>query len=1255
MAFTQQTFLGASIVGFQTSVGWGKQPSELRVTLVEDDANKIDHNGNDRAVVPSYEGLIGQPFGPFTFPNGDNFIGNEVVDIIGNPVNFVYEGGTSVNDDGGSPGKDFTFGGIIQSWQQRHSQSGDPIYEVVINDPREILGGVQLIINNYTGPTYTVPNLYNCYGLYESPIGAVWRSEFDGTQPYFKNIFSGQEDCNFHTGDTFGGSFANKTGMPWQKVMTAFMVLQGINIDPNHNWPVKPITFRGFDYIVDLYGLAVALITEGFPNNFRVPGHVISVLDLIDDLTEASGRDYFISLLFGTQGIVTANNVITVNTINRKIAPRRDIISQYVDYLDAKGILNAYDKGEQLRIETTNTFLIGAPIEFMKFTSRQSTSDQMVSGPGNVAFDETAGDTIIQYWGLNTTGDAILQDEDGNFVLDSASLRGINELNGLGPTTLGISRPYISDADEMRAVLGGQQSWESFLWAKSIDSNSIHDQKAEKLHLGESPWFFEFFDGLADADAVMNKIRETPTAIFANKTKDDIDRTVDEERSKIIYKWLADFAREYYGKKFMVTMDICAIKHKSDGFGPLVAISDSYTGKIIDTHEPNNSAWIDPDPSELTALQNADFVPSYPMHVKLTDEVGKMVCYVVYDNIGQIDLSQIPEDVYVIDNNNQIFIKCQLEAEFVYLDRSTFFSPRAVVTLPSQIVNRVNQDDKHRVYQGIIGRYLFQKYSLTEEQLKELYERIGVSEIFLDEHGNAQTPDRAAIPLKSNVLRYGPWYTNVQAVEDIPGTYAHPTGPDAREESGKTQYELDDSLNPWTYQGFSNLYSWGYFRVQQAWSSQQWEEHGSFTIPEVPTRNIGNQLITTDGAPYITDINVDIGENGALSTYKLKTWVRDFTKLAKFQEEEFKRLASMSNRWRKNVSNLLQDFRPKLGKQHTPDRIPRPPDRDDSKASHFMHMSEILVDSDTNLRRTDVVSDPIYSTVKNLKDSGKYVKRFGASMDVLFRPFTTDKSAGDAPHFEEPTADSIFDGGADPNVDDLHPFTADQWADGNDFVGSITGSAVPEKGILHQKEDNGKPGEVHRAISVRGPVIITGWGFDVDGNPVPGTGDAFIEDYKQRMDQWKSGPLDVRWDEERKVWTAGGGQCYLVKVTTEIKDGEKQDVTKVKLENGTPPLVDNGTLEDVWNFTGVTIPTYDDCEQFFEVCRVNGVGYVIQFYGVTTQEVLTNFVVGGTTAQLQTAKFAFHQGKCEVKGDICCPDSKLVPTTDCVVETAAES
>jgi len=67
----------------------------------------------------------------------------------------------------------------------------------------------------------------------------------------------------------------------------------------------------------------------------------------------------------------------------------------------------------------------------------------------------------------------------------------------------------------------------------------------------------------------------------------------------------------------------------------------------------------------------------------------------------------------------------------------------------------------------------------------------------------------------------------------------------------------------------------------------------------------------------------------------------------------------------------------------------------------------------------------------------------------------------------------------------------------------------------------------YRAYGVKTPLVLVGWGYDVYGRPVPnkkadnGNPTAYFEDnWLQKPQDWKAGPLDVRWDDSRGVWTA---------------------------------------------------------------------------------------------------------------------------------------
>lgn len=123
MPFTQMQFMGLSVRGAKTGLGWGTdQFSTLTVELVYDPTN------GDSPAFPA----------------------------IGTPVYFQYG--------------NLVFNGLFQKFAEKGDISGYPVYEVICVDPRAILAGTQLIIGAYNG-TPIIPNVQNVFGYMENNLG----------------------------------------------------------------------------------------------------------------------------------------------------------------------------------------------------------------------------------------------------------------------------------------------------------------------------------------------------------------------------------------------------------------------------------------------------------------------------------------------------------------------------------------------------------------------------------------------------------------------------------------------------------------------------------------------------------------------------------------------------------------------------------------------------------------------------------------------------------------------------------------------------------------------------------------------------------------------------------------------------------------------------------------------------------------------------------------------------------------------------
>lgn len=229
---------------------------------------------------------------------------------------------------------------------------------------------------------------------------------------------------------------------------------------------------------------------------------------------------------------------------------------------------------------------------------------------------------------------------------------------------------------------------------------------------------------------------------------------------------------------------------------------------------------------------------------------------------------------------------------------------------------------------------------------------------------------------------------------------------------------------------------------------------------------------------------------------------------------------------------------------------------------------------ETYLTNTDhyknIVSNVVYK-------SGKGISNVAAvSIESLFTPYSTNfDSSGDFPSFETPSSRTI-----DATSLFLNPFNpfnlfgsgtpgsgfGKQWMDsGHNIVMAAVGSGIgvptgipsgsgidcgccfdcsgyippetnPESFVFDQDfEIRGKAETSNvRSLGLRSPLVLSGWGFDVDGSPVPSSGGGIHPDAFWNPKLWKTGPVDLRWDDDRKVWTGGNQvKIYLVKMTNE--------------------------------------------------------------------------------------------------------------------------
>jgi hypothetical protein len=1028
MAFTQQTFLGASIVSFRGSLGWGDNPSTLTVSLVEDPAN------------------------------GDSFS----VPGVGVPVLFAYS--------------DWTFGGIIQNWKKDYSPGGHPVYEVILVDPREILGGVQLILSGYSDTTYGVPNLVNVFGYHENQFG-------------------------------FGSAEVNDSGIPWQKVRDAVVVLTALGSSSSYG---GPISLGGYVYSVNLAGL------PSLPSYYRVPAQSMSLMEYIKFVCDAANYDFFFTCTPTGGG-----GYITLVTINRNIEPISGAIDQYISSVGGSVSKNA---GYELRNEITSKFLTGGPVSEMYIQANIA-----AAGGEDEDFDTNPEENSVwPYWGLDYEGNVIIGENNGAYHQFNIPTKGIN--------VYGVGDYYPTDVAELMAAYEGYDSWLAFLalynnnkyvnedFAFYVDSDSAsdfdtdilrdpltdvslhnaalqnityHHQNKLNPHYGKSSRFksssliaHEFAIKIMGMDtSIAQKIGPEDFAPFDSKNLSSIAKVklpnaIENEQDNLqaLFQFISSYARSYYGQQFMIRMPF------------IESARDSESNNITISRQPVAAGFIDEDQWE-TAITN-NYLPGNID--RMLDQDYKIKAYVRFNDITDLDLSNIDESNLIIsDDGKSAFILCDISQQIVYLDKETQYSPRVIVTLPGPVFPMVGPY-QYSMF-GVLTQFMCGEFCnpsrpggpLTKAQassaIAKIFSSVSATNLNFAIAPLYIVPDIFVVPLQSNIARYGPWYA---------------TGA-----NGQLDLEIDETLVPWAFGGYDEMNQAAEAKVTSAISRYQTHEAGSIQFPGVPTIQMGSALVSS--GPYVTDINVSIGTDGATTTYNMGTWTPQPFRFRKAQSEYVQRV-------NKKQQELRQQFRTYIratdnnstiiaNRMTSTIRSILKSAREKKSSPHTAIVGNIIQLDDNTYKHT-IAIDTDYGFVSSIGGEGKNA---GASLDTIFVPFSLSTLASGMPHIENPSPSAVGITG-----DSFNPFG------GNAQFGSIFYNDIIAPRTYASGYELYPDKYLHgNAIALRSPLMLAGWGYDASGNLMPSGID--YSDIHTRQDMWKVGPLDVRWDDDRKVWAAG--------------------------------------------------------------------------------------------------------------------------------------
>lgn len=1070
----QQTlFLGASIKGFQCSLGLNGQTSTLTVSVVEDNCGSHPRIYWDKNLTQQ----------TWTGPD-PGFLGKSYV-LAGLPIYFRMG--------------DFEHSGIIQGWVEKTSVDGQ-YYEITIVDPREILAGAQCIISSYTGAV-NIPNLFNVYGFLE---------QF-GTP------------CTDAPPGGFGGSEINDGGIRWNYIRQALSVMtSSIPSNISNYSPFGRLLFRGVDYAINP-GFGIVAGNEYLldlsdvpfaPSYWRMGGSNISVLEAIDQVCEDSGCDYYVELVH-----LPYNNslykIIKIRTVSRILQP---VLGQIASFIGNSAGTTSTEKGEELRNETTAAFLTGGD----KTTIYEVESDYEEDG------------SIWPFWGIDDTFTPLLGEGINNNHTVTVDARVVG-IPGLTYYTLTVF--------EIRAALASEEVWMSVAGAINPEAQRIFGLNGRWN--ADNAFLLQLIN--------LNAVRGEDILNGQKAALEQAEFNIHHILINRLYEFIRAYGEQFYGRKFLVKIPFICSKTESETF------------RILWSKEPTDAGWIDFN-SNILGAENPYNIDAF------RSQDGRLECFVRFNNVETLNTSNLnPSDAFV--EGDYLFVRATIDQNVFVLNNI----PRVVLTLnsPMFLYNEELLDGEAiEALIVLLGKALgapdLDPNIIGKNAAEKFLNKSSLQQAFWGLYPTAVQPDAVAVPLKSNTETYGPWYRS----------FGKP---------GKVRYESNTSLVPWEYGTSDIMNAAGQSLVDSTVTNMQVGEMGAIDLPGLPLLPLGAELrwggqslfelrnlnlgnltfsngddfdfgslndISAEGActwagqfgPNITNIDVTIDpQSGIRSSYRFRTYTPKFGIFSKNAADYLRRVGQTQQKFRRMFSSLSRPFPPTFfGDFHTKIRnwlggiegnrqlLGRSP--------HSVFIGDVI--SANGEKRPHVQSQELYESFTDLAKD--YSNKAFMGFDGLLRPFqTTGGSAANMPAVPSVPEDNTGNGqdnlypvlpvkrGQIINAKSLNPFK--HAGDGpylatksHDIENIARGTSLPSHINVRF---SGHSSTTYRGMALRGPVMIAGWGFDIYGKPVPrasDTADSFNDDWLQNYDTWKVGPLDVRWDDRRGVWTAPPGYRLAV-------------------------------------------------------------------------------------------------------------------------------
>lgn len=816
------------------------------------------------------------------------------------------------------------------------------------------------------------------------------------------------------------------------------------------------IRWNGINYGIDLSNL------PEMPDFYRGDGsNDTSLLDFVATLCRDASYDFIVDMYFSANA-----PIIRIKTVSRRSQPNTGLLNAYL--LSLTGV-SQKSRGIEARNEPVKAFVVGGTIEQIDTDS--------YNGQTN------ANASIWPYWGINSSGNLILGtglNDEHKFTIDMPKAL----------QTDGWPETYDVTVGELRAAKIGISEWQDFVAA--ID-------ETKKTTFEIEPRIDPFtLTTQVDARQPLD-----PWNVKAARVEEEGDLTL-QEKLQSLYELIKTYADDFYGRKFMVKVN------------NLEAKTDPETGAILYSLEPIDAGYLSETnwnsstmPLHLPST-GIDPVTGTWATDKFTTIDGRFESFVSFNNVADDHDTKYldPEVSLELVDEKKIWVKSQADPGFVFVQRTGYVEPRVVITLASPVYKKTETGalDESRDLLRIlynIGKNVDPFDDLSVGAKARIEKALKApNALNLAYHAACIMPTGVAVPLRYHKRSYGPWY--IGSVD------------------GQVRFEQDPSLVPWNYNGYTYLNVAGNAKITESLSQMISTETGTVELPGVPSIGIGDALVS--GGPSVTNMSVSVGVDGVKTFYRMQTYTPTFGAVAKQAVEKVQRMISGQQQLRRRdkttdtqqITKSINDRVEAISKAKTGK------DQFGNKSPHTVLVGQLedLGNGKTKIATTTSKNDEALNAIQ----PDVYGNSAVLSLDNFLAPYSTNLAGTTGfPHFEVPHS-----GFLNTNTSiSLNPYWGGPSGYKNTSISGypntsmITSSGTHPASGLSPNVTHGFYAQNVRGVGLKGPLVLTSWGYGIDGKMWPsGQTDRFMDhEFKQKPHMWKSGPVDLWWDDYRKVWT----------------------------------------------------------------------------------------------------------------------------------------